>query len=287
MGKKLSLGRGLDALFSENELPENSGVRMLRLSSVEPKKDQPRKIFSEQPLDELAESIRQSGVIQPILVREAGEGKYEIIAGERRWRAARKVGLTEIPAILMEADDRLSSEISLIENLQRENLTPLEEAGAYRALMDEYGLTQEKVAEKVGKSRSAIANALRLLDLPQSVREKIASGALSAGHARALASLSGEEAEKTADECVAKGWSVRQTEEAVRKRIGKRKTKRSASPSGDRPDYLGDLERRARESSGRLITISERKKQITVDYQDNEDLALLLERICEVPMREG
>lgn len=278
MAKKLSLGRGLDSLFSDNEIEEQSGVQTLRVSQIEPKSNQPRRIFSDGPLEELAASIKEHGVIQPILVRERANGYYEIIAGERRWRASRALGLNDIPAVVVEADDFRAAQMSLIENLQRENLNPFEEAGAYQALMDEFGLTQEEVSKQVGKSRPAVANALRLMELPERVRDKIVNGKLTAGHGRALLSLPSKEAmEAVADLAVAKEWSVRQTEEQVRKKGSNQSWKQEKMPV---PDYATDLERRVTEACGRVVKIQPRKKHLCIEYVDNEDLSALLERIC-------
>ena len=185
MAKKNALGRGLDTIFSDNT-PDASpgGISSLRISDVEPKADQPRQDFDTDALASLAESIAQNGVLQPILVRESGGGLYQIIAGERRWRASKMAGLTEIPAIIMEADELKTAQLALIENIQREDLNPVEEAEAYRTLMTSFDLTQEEVASKVGKSRSAVANSMRLLELPEAVAKYLRDGILSAGHCR-------------------------------------------------------------------------------------------------------
>ena len=189
--KNSGLGRGLDAIFLENTLTDTNQnkddkISKLKLSLVDPKSDQPRKSFDKETLEELASSILENGLLQPILVREYENGRYQIIAGERRFRASKIAGLTEIPAIVLDKDDKKAAEISLIENIQREDLNPIEEAMAYKALADEYNLTQEELSTKVGKSRSAIANAVRLLDLPAPVLEMVASGEISAGHGRTL-----------------------------------------------------------------------------------------------------
>ena len=194
MAKK-GLGRGLDALLADNAIDEKvqSGVTMLKISDVEPNRAQARTYFDETALLELADSISRHGILQPIAVRKKNNGYYEIIAGERRWRASKIAGLNEIPAIIKEVDDQQAGELSLIENLQRENLNPVEEARGYRDLMEKFGLTQDQVAKQVGKSRSAVANMLRLLDLPDSVLEMLKNGEISAGHAKALLALDDEE----------------------------------------------------------------------------------------------
>ena len=286
--KKLSLGRGLDTIFSDNEQEPSSGIATVRTSLIEPNPDQPRQHFDDGALAELADSIRENGVLQPILVRERPGGFYEIIAGERRWRASRLAGLEEMPVIVIDADDRKVAEIALIENLQREDLDPFEEAAAYRALMEEFSLTQEEVAVRVGKSRPAVTNAMRLLDLPEEVREMIRSGAISAGHGRALLAL-GNPADmvKIGKRIAAEGLSVRATEAAVKAEIKSRGKQIGIRIAPSVPDYIGDLERRATEQSGRLIRITAGKKRtVTVEYQDNEDLEELLAMICGDGIRE-
>ena len=196
--KNSGLGRGLDAIFLENSLEKTTAggenvITILKLSMIDPKSDQPRKYFDKEALEELASSIKENGLLQPILVREYGEGRYQIIAGERRFRASKLAELDEIPAIILDRDDRKVAELSLIENIQREDLNPIEEAMAFRALAEEYGMTQEELSERVGKSRSAIANSTRLLDLPEDVLEMVANGDISAGHGRTLLGLKNRE----------------------------------------------------------------------------------------------
>ena len=195
MAAKKGLGTGLDALFGDNPREEKApeGVLELPIAKVEPRDNQPRTVFDEEALAELAESIREYGVIQPVTVRKLDSGYYQLIAGERRWRAARLAGLSEIPARVIEADDKLTTELALVENLQREDLNPVEEAQGYRTLMEEYGLTQDEAAQRVGKSRPAVANALRLLSLAPEVLQFVEQGLLSAGHARALVTVKPEE----------------------------------------------------------------------------------------------
>ena len=285
--KNSGLGRGLDAIFLENTLDnatenKENQVSTLKISLIDPKSDQPRKNFDRAALEELASSIEENGLLQPILVREYGDGRYQIIAGERRFRASKIAGLTEIPAIVMDKDDRKVAEIALIENIQREDLNPLEEALAYKALAEEYGLTQEELSQKVGKSRSAIANSVRLLDLPDAVLELVAGGELSAGHGRTLLGLKNREdmillAKKT----IELDFSVRQLEEEVKKA---NKPKKAAPEEEPIPfvDYFREMEIRVQSELGRKVKIDGkgRKKTITLYYEDNEDLDELLKKLC-------
>ncbi len=220
MAKKLGgLGKGLNAIFIENDSETEGGTVTLKISEIEPNRTQPRKEFDEQALSELAESISQHGLLQPLLVRPLTLGGYQIVAGERRYRASRMAGLTEVPVIIKELTDTETMEIALIENLQREDLSPVEEALGYKALIDEHGFSQEEVAKSVGKSRPAVANALRLLKLPDNIMEYLKDGKISAGHARALLTLEDEELmTELADEIVAKDLSVRQVEKICKKK---------------------------------------------------------------------
>lgn len=285
--KNSGLGRGLDAIFLDNTLIDSeenkeNQIFTLKLSLVDPKSDQPRKNFDKESLEELAESIKENGLLQPILVREYGDGRYQIIAGERRFRASKLAGLTEIPAIILDKDDRKVAEIALIENIQREDLNPVEEAMAYKALAEEYGLTQEELAQKVSKSRSAIANALRLLDLPKPVLDLVVEGKLSQGHARTLLGLkSREDMLIVANDAITYGLSVRQLEAEVKRR------NRPAKPEPEEEplpivDYFREMEVRVQSHLGRKVKIEEkgRKKTITLYYEDNEDLDELLTAIC-------
>ena len=215
----MALGKGLDALWGDTTLQDQAGGSVtIPVAQIEPGLNQPRKHFDEEALAGLAESIRQHGIIQPLTVRRLSSGYYQIIAGERRWRAARMAGLAEVPAIVIEADDRMVMELGLIENLQREDLNPMEEAAGYRSLIEDYGLTQEEAAQRVSRSRPAVANAMRLLALPQEVQWLIEQGNLSAGHGRALLSLpTPEEQIAFAEEIMAHHWSVRETEERIRR----------------------------------------------------------------------
>lgn len=293
MSKKLSgLGRGIDAIFLENtvEEPENTGgPQTLKIAQLEPKGDQPRKYFDTEALSQLAESIAAHGVLQPILVRKMEDGRYQIIAGERRFRAAKMAGLNEVPVVIMDSGEQQAAQIALIENVQREDLNPLEEAAAYRSLATEYHLSQEEIARQIGKSRSAIANALRLLDLPEEVRPMLASGELSAGHARALLGLrTVEDITTLAHTIVERGLSVRMTEEAVRK-MNRRRTmlERTADDEEEEStapvvDYGRELERRVMKTIGRRVKLNTKrgKKCITFFYEDNEDLENFLRTVC-------
>lgn len=284
--KNAGLGRGLNAIFLDNaineEMEKNENlVSNLKISQIDPKSDQPRKHFDKDALEQLAASIMENGLLQPILVREYGDGRYQIIAGERRFRASKLAGLTEIPAIVMERDDKKVAEIALIENVQREDLNPIEEALGYRALATEYDMTQEEISIKVGKSRSAITNTLRLLDLPDVILPLVASGDLSAGHARTLLGCKNREDMITLSErAVEFGLSVRQLEEEV-KRINKPKKEVTEEPLPI-VDYFRELELRVQSHLGRRVKIEEkgRKKTITLSYEDNEDLDELLKLIC-------
>lgn len=283
MAKKNALGRGLDTIFSDNT-PDASpgGISSLRISDVEPKADQPRQDFDTQALEALADSILQNGVLQPILVRESGGGLYQIIAGERRWRASKMAGLTEIPAIIMEADELKTAQLALIENIQREDLNPVEEAEAYRTLMTSFDLTQEEVASKVGKSRSAVANSMRLLELPEAVAKYLRDGILSAGHCRALLGLRNREMiGEIADRVVQKSLSVRETEKAV-KDANKEKKETKEPSDALTVNYVAELERKVTGSCGRYCRINSRgkRKTVTVEYAGDGDLEALLSAIC-------
>ena len=286
--KNSGLGRGLDAIFLENTLEKElenkeNQISLIKLSLIDPKSDQPRKDFNKEALEELADSILENGLLQPILVREYGMGRYQIIAGERRFRASKIAGLTEIPAIVLDKDDRKVAEIALIENIQREDLNPIEEAMAFKSLAEEYGLTQEELSARVGKSRSAIANATRLLDLPEEVLTMVASKELSAGHARTLLGLKRrEDMLPLAESVIVNDLSVRQLEEAV-KRANKPK-KEGAEEEKPLPlvDYFRDLELRVQTHLSRQVKIEGkgRRKTVTLFYEDNEDLDEILLLLC-------
>jgi len=283
---KRGLGKGLDSIFSENMEEEKSGLTMLRLSDIEPRKGQPRKVFDPEALSQLADSIAANGVIQPIVVRRAKGGLYEIIAGERRWRASKMAGLTEVPVVIMDIDDQKTAELSLIENIQREDLNPVEEASAYKILMETFHLTQEMLAQRVGKSRSAITNSLRLLDLPPEVLKQLSDGDISAGHARALLGLIVKnDIIRLADLIVVKGLSVRATEELVRKlnaEANKPMTEISEVVEEEGGiNYINELEKALRRKFGRKVKIFQGKKtkRIEIEFSDDRDLQTLLTQI--------
>lgn len=279
---KKGLGRGLDALMLDNEYELSSGqsgVMQVRLTSIEPNPSQARKRFEAQALEELAQSIKEHGIIQPIVVRDKGNGYYGIIAGERRWRAARLAGLTEVPVILKDTDDASAAEISLIENLQRENLNPVEEAYGYRDLMQSFSLTQEQAAQKVGKSRASVANVLRLLKLPEAVLELVREEKLSYGHARALIPLTETLSEQAllahANSVVANGYSVRETETLVRRLLENRTPVRKSAVE---TEYYRQLESKVSEQVGRRVSINGTK--LSISYSGSEDLEQLIKSLC-------
>lgn len=280
-GKKPALGRGLDAILIDNEeQKEENGVRMIRLSEVEPNPDQPRKIFDTEPLEALAESISQHGVIQPVVVRPK-DGMYMIVTGERRWRAARMAGLSEIPVIIIEADDKKAAELALVENIQRKDLNPVEEARGYAALIDEFSYTQEEIAKKIGRSRSAVTNSLRLLDLPPKALDYLASGELSEGHAKVLLSLKDrEKIENAAETVVSKGLSVRDTEKLV-KFLSSVKEEEEIKVVHD-VDHTKALERKVQSIIGHTVKIVQngKKSSINIGFSDNDDLENILSLLC-------
>ena len=283
------LGRGLGAMLGDAALQTESADSLyLPISQVESCAGQPRKHFDDAALADLADSIREHGIIQPLTVRKLASGYYQIIAGERRWRAARLAGLTQVPAIVIEADDRKMTELSLIENLQREDLDPIEEAEGYKTLMDNYQLTQEEAAERVGKSRSAVANSLRLLGLCPEVREMLQNGALSSGHARALLPLKAELQLEGAKLIAAQGLSVRQTE-ALAKRLGTVKEEKKRTNEEIMAESYGRLA--AQELSDKIgrtcrIVSGKKKGRIELDYYGMDDLNDLLEALAAIKRRK-
>ena len=277
--KKGGLGKGLDAIFIENDTENKSSV-MLKISEIEPNKNQPRTEFDEEALTDLADSIAQHGVLQPLLVRPiAGEDGYQIVAGERRWRASRMAGLTEVPAIIRELSDSEVMEIALIENLQRENLSPIEEALGYKSLIENYSFTQEEVAKTVGKSRAAVANAIRLLSLPQSILNLLSEGSLTAGHARALLSLkSQDEMEKVAKKAVEDFLSVRELEKLCKDIIEKTSAeKKKIKFAKKRNPFYDEVEIALKTSLGRRVKVKEKthknKGILEIEFYNKEDLA--------------
>jgi len=272
------LGKGFSAILG-TDLEENKEIMTLPITKVEPRQDQPRQRFDEEALQELADSIAEYGLIQPITVRKQPNGYYQIIAGERRWRASRLAGLREVPVRIIEADDGRAMEIALVENLQREDLNPIEEAAGFRVLMEEYGLTQEEAAARVGKSRSAVANAMRLLGLCPEVMDLVESGTLSAGHARALVVLKSPQEQYTvAQRVINLGLSVRQTETLVQRML---KSRREEEPAQKKPlevDYVSELEQNLTRSLGRRVRlhVGRKKGRVELEYYDNEDLEQLI-----------
>ena len=275
MAKGKGLGRGLEAIFAQEAPAEDQTPVGIRISDIEPNPRQPRRDFAPQALEELASSIRENGVITPITLRKTGD-TYQIIAGERRWRASRIAGLTQIPAIVLDVDEDTAYALALIENLPREDLNPMEEAEGYRRLTQELGLTQEQAAQRVGRSRPAVANALRLLSLPSNMEALLREKKLSAGHARTLLPLEDPEVMlRAAHTVMEQGLSVRQTEALVKQlqKQPKEKTKKS-------PDiYVQDLERTMASATGHKVTIQhgEKKGKLTIEYYGNDDL----EAVCQ------
>ncbi len=284
---KSRIGRSFFDLLDDNMLPSDrsNAATTLRIADIEPRSDQPRKMFEHESLEQLAESIGQFGVLQPIIVRESKllAGTYEIVAGERRWRASKMAGLSEIPAVILEGDDLKAAQIAVIENIQREDLNPVEEAMAYDLLIERYGLTQEQVAKQVGKNRATVANALRLLELPEDVLALLKNGDLSAGHARALLGLKNEEQmAPLAQRIIEKGLSVRDVEKTVRLMNYEPVEKEEDDELSQRKVYMRDLEHRAVRVLGRRVKIvkSAKKKVIELAYSDDDDLEALLTAIC-------
>ena len=282
------LGKGLGALLGDDVMKtESSGSLSLPISQVESYSGQPRKHFDEESLQELADSITEHGIIQPLTVRKLSSGYYQIIAGERRWRAARIAGLTEVPAIVIEADDRKAAELAMIENLQREDLNPMEEAAGFQSLIQTHHMTQEEAAQRVGKSRSAVTNALRLLGLSPSVRKLVEENNLTAGHARALVPLSPSLQESAANAIIAGGLSVRQTEALV-KRLSAEK-KESKKPRSDEVDYLAEAqnELKAKLCRGVKIVSGRKKGRIELEYYGLDDLNDLLDALALIKINKA
>ena len=289
MAKMKGLGKGLDALLGDeftNE-PEVKSSLFLPISQVESCAAQPRKQFDPDALADLADSIRQHGIIQPLTVRKLQSGYYQIIAGERRWRAARMAGLTQVPVVVIEADDRKAMELAMIENLQREDLNPMEEAEGYRTLMEQYGLTQEETAQRVGKSRSAVANALRLLNLCPPVRAMVEDGRLSNGHARTILPLSPALQEKAADAILKSDLSVRQTELLVKKLTAEEKEKPAVTTGGLEVNYAEEAAKALGTHLGRgcKIVSGRKKGRIELEYYGVDDLNNLLDALNALKLK--
>ena len=284
MASNKGLGKGLGALLGDftEESPESSAYQLLPLYKVEPNPDQPRSDFDDEELQALADSISQHGVIQPLTVRQMKTGYYQIIAGERRWRASRIAGLTEIPAVILEADDRKAMELALIENLQRQDLNPVEEALGYQSLMKEYGLTQEEVATQVAKSRPAVANALRLLSLCPEVLEQVKSGTLTAGHARAILTLKSEkQQQEAAKKIIALNLSVRQAETLCKNMAKEPAPKKEPTLA---VDYVAECEKNLSKQLGRGVKIvnGKRKGRFELEFYGEDDLQNLLDALMKL-----
>ncbi|MBO5039588.1 MAG: ParB/RepB/Spo0J family partition protein [Clostridia bacterium] len=284
--KNTGLGRGIEAIFLDNTAEENGGVTMMRLSEIEPNPDQPRRDFDPEALSQLAESIATHGLIQPIIVRSTGSGEfYEIIAGERRWRASKMAGLTEVPVIIMELDDQKAAQVAIIENVQREDLNAIEEAAAYRSLIEDYGMTQEELSKQIGKSRPAVANILRLLELPDEVMALVKEGTLSAGHARTLLGLKNPTRMiGAANTVVTKNLSVRETEALVKKLNRIEKEINDPKPVDDEPivDYSKELAKKMTEKLGKKVIISGKGKlrKLEISFSDDKELDELVNKLC-------
>ena len=290
MAKKAAgLGRDFYSIFDDNVLEaKKAAAESIRLSDIEPRRDQPRKTFEREALETLADSIAAYGVLQPIIVRKnpVTDDTYEIIAGERRWRAAKMAGLTEIPAVVFDGDELKAAQVALIENIQREDLNPVEEALGYGALIEKFGLTQDQVSKQVGKSRSAVTNSLRLLDLPDEALDMLRDSTISAGHARALLGLADEDTiVEAAHRIVDRSMSVRETEAYVQRVNNLRSSAQTDDEDKTHPQikaHMKELERRAMSTLGRRVRISRsgRKKVLEIAYNDDEDLEALLRSLC-------
>ena len=284
MASQKGLGRGLGALLGDftEETTSKSPYQLLPIYKVEPNPDQPRQDFDEEELQALADSITEHGIIQPLTVRETTSGYYQIIAGERRWRAARIANIQEIPVVIIEADDKKAMELALIENLQRQDLNPVEEALGYRSLMDDYGLTQEEAAKQVGRSRPAVANALRLLGLCPQVLDKVRAGELTAGHARAVLTLKSDRKQiEAAQKIIALGLSVRQAE-LLCKNMTREPVKEEPMPF--RVDYVAECEKQLSKHLGRGVKIvnGKRKGRFELEFYGQEDLQILLDALMKI-----
>ena len=293
MAKK-GLGKGLDALFvsdfAENPAPVSSepsgdGSLSVKITDIDPNKNQPRKLFFDDSLEELAESIRIHGILQPLALRRAEGGRYQIIAGERRFRAAKRAGLTEVPAVIVDADDRAVAELALIENLQREDLNPVEEAEGFKALIEEFSLTQEEAAERLGKSRSSLTNAMRLLSLSSEALALLREGKIERGHAKVILGLSDKAKQTEAANIVAeRGLNVRQTEELVRRMNKSSLRAPEAASEVIEVDYIAALERDLTKSLGRKVKLNHGKKRgkLEIEYYGNDDLDILIKALSKI-----
>lgn len=280
--KKGVLGRGLDAILLDNNSENQGGTTVLRVSDIEPSADQPRKNFNVEELSSLADSIKEYGLIQPITVRRVGE-RYQIIAGERRWRAARMAGLSEVPVSIISADDKKAAEMALVENIQRSDLDPIEEAEAFSSLIEEYGLTQEEVGRRTGRSRTSVTNTLRLLELPKEVRKMLSDGTLSEGHAKVLMGLKDDaKIENAAQSVVARGLSVRETEKLVRELMAPARPTQPKTRTAEANEYSRQLERKLTTKLARPVKIVQNgeKSSLSIGFTDNKDLEKILVLLC-------
>ena len=290
---KRGLGTGLGALFGDDSLENDlNGAMNVPIEKVEPRADQPRNVFNQEALQELSESIRQFGMIQPITVRKLDSGYFQIIAGERRWRAARIVGLREVPVRVIEADDKRAMELALVENLQREDLNAIEEAKGYRTLIEEYGMTQEEASQSIGKSRSAVANALRLLNLTPPVMAMVEDGDISAGHARALLAIKDEADQlRIATKVVSESLSVRQTENLASKTAAAlaKSEKTQEDKTTIKINYLADTERQLEVALGRKVIIKDniKKGTIEMEYYGSDDREALIDALLKYGSSKG
>ena len=282
MAKKIGgLGKGLDVLFAQNTLEDGATTVTLPLDEIVPNREQPRKQFDDEALADLSASIAQHGVLQPLLVRPMPDGSYRLVAGERRWRASRMAGLSEVPVVVRDMDEQEAAELALIENLQREDLNPMEEAIGYRTLMESYGMTQEQTAQVVNKSRPAVANALRLLQLPQEVADLVAAGRLSAGHARTVLAFDSVEAQiAAADAAVNKGLSVRELEKMAK---AAKKAPRNPKEPARRDSFYDEVELALKESLGRQVkvTVAPKGGTLQLEFFDAEDLRALANKLAD------
>jgi len=286
---KKGLGTGLGILFGENEYNDENELKLLSVSKLEPRQEQPRSVFDDAALQELADSVKRYGVIQPVTARRLPSGYYQIIAGERRWRAARMAGLEEIPVRVIEADDRRTAELALVENLQREDLNPIEEARGYQALIDDYGLTQEETAQSVGRSRPAVANALRLLSLDRGTLSLVEEGKLSAGHARALLPITEEKGRlAAANEVIKKGLSVRKTELLAARRV-REAAQREQAGAADGVDYAADVAEQLSALLGRRVRLVEGHSagRIELSFYGADDREALIADLKTVGRRKA
>ncbi len=283
--KKTGLGKGLDALFEDNNAMDVAGAQLIKISEITPNKDQPRKDFAQEALEQLADSIREHGVLQPLIIRPMPFGGYQIVAGERRYRACRMIGLTEVPAMIREFSDAETMEVALIENLQREDLNPIEEALGYRELIDVYHMTQEEVAKRVGKSRPVIANALRLLNLPEEIRTQLRLGAITVGHARALLGFGDDQkALSTMEKVMNNGLTVRDVEKMVSASKEPQVELSNTANDFTRNSFYSEVELALSEEFGRTVTVTAGKKKgiLSIEFYGQEDLQALAKRVSEV-----